>query len=61
MPPQSLEERILELCRQAVLAQDDEETQAILDALKRLLHEHTLEVNRIAVITLAKLTKGDAA
>jgi hypothetical protein len=61
MPPQSFDDRILELCQQAVIAKDDEAIQPILDELRLLLHEHAAEVRLIAILSLTGLQKKDAA
>ena len=59
MPAFSLEDRIHDLCEQALMA-DDDAVQPILEELRLLLHEHAVEMRQIAVIILAKLQK-DAA
>jgi hypothetical protein len=56
-----LEDRILDLCRLAMITQEDNgDFQPILDNLKELLHEHAEEVRKTALGTLTALSKRRA-
>jgi hypothetical protein len=52
----SLEERIIELCRKALAA--DENDPRALEQLRQSLHEYLEQARGIATETLARLPKG---
>jgi len=60
MPPSSLEERVRELCAQAVAAKTEAELRVVLPQLQVAIHDHIRYVRAIAVEAIPQAFGSDS-